>query len=572
MLVISIICLILSISVNSRRDYSILLSKISIIILVYTIYLNYNNINMLYEIELFNSLLKITNKVLYFATFIIILTTIIIFNNCFYPFYRYTLKFIDNKININNDNEYKINNFKENEYKVNTINNDDEYKVNKKNEQYKILEYPIIILFSIIGSILLMFSNDIVTIFLSIELQSYGLYLLSALFRNSESSINAALTYFLLGSLSSCIILLGLSLLYLYTGTTNLENIYIINNIYGVIKDIPEFLNNNSLMLCKYIYIHYIYIQISFIILSIGLLFKISSAPFHFWSPDVYDALPTIITTFVAIVPKISLLIFISMFLNYTDFTFFDFNLSWNYSIIISSILSLIIGSILGLTQNRVKRLYAYSTISHIGFMLLALSINSLDSTRALIFYILQYSLSNLNAFILLLAMGYIYIDIKNKNIKISKNISDFINNNYKKGINIKDINYSPIQLITQLKGFIYINPLITISLIITLFSFVGIPPLIGFFGKQLIIISALDKGFIFATFVSIITSVISAVYYLFIIEILCFHNNPFSINKYNISVISNPLSLIISLLTLFILLFIAYDEELLKIVYIISI
>src|SRR5689334_1867550 len=198
-------------------------------------------------------------------------------------------------------------------------------------------------------------------------------------------------------------------------------------------------------------------------------------------------------------------------------------------SLLFSSLLSLIIGTVVGLTQSRIKRLYAFSTISHVGFILLALSIHTIDSTQAFMFYLMQYSLSNLNAFMLLIAIGYsLFFYVYNNDTSINSNSKE----NYKKYENIKDINNSPIQLINQLKGFYYINPLLAISLGITLFSFAGIPPLVGFFGKQMVLNAAIDKGYIFISFIAILTSVISAVYYLFIIKQIFFDKPDYIINS----------------------------------------
>jgi NADH-ubiquinone oxidoreductase chain 2 len=156
--------------------------------------------------------------------------------------------------------------------------------INKMSEQYRIIEYPLIILFCLTGAIFLMSSYDIVSIFLALELQSYGLYLISSIYRNSESSISAGLTYFLLGALSSCIILLGITLLYINTGSTNLENIYILNSISNAYSSniIYEDIYTNNLSVYKYIYMQYTFIQLPLSIISVGLLFKIASAPFHF--------------------------------------------------------------------------------------------------------------------------------------------------------------------------------------------------------------------------------------------------------------------------------------------------
>ena len=147
------------------------------------------------------------------------------------------------------------------------------------------------------------------------------------------------------------------------------------------------------------------YINFSLLIFSIGFLFKVSAAPFHFWSPEVYDSIPTIVTTFVAIIAKISIFILLLEIVYFTSSFYTEFN--WTSGLLISSLLSLIIGTVVGLTQFRVKRLLAYSTISHVGFILLALSITSIESIQAFVFYLMQYSISNLNAFIILVAIGF---------------------------------------------------------------------------------------------------------------------------------------------------------------------
>jgi NADH-ubiquinone oxidoreductase chain 2 len=490
----------------------------------------------------------IKNYTLIFISFILILSVFIIGINSFLPnkFLNNDIKFISSK---------KINIF-----------------VNKMADQYRIIEYPLIILFCLTGAVFLMSSSDIVSIFLSLELQSYGLYLISSIYRNSESSISAGLTYFLLGGLSSCIILLGISLLYINTGNTNLENIYMINSISNAFtyNILYENLHDSadSLWVYKYMYMQYTYMQLPLTIISIGLLFKIAAAPFHFWSPDVYDAIPTIVTTFVAIIAKVSLLILLLELILYTEDNVLTY--SWSNNIILSSILSLFIGSVLGLVQHRIKRLYAYSTISHVGFILLALSINTLESTRAFFFYIIQYSLSNLNAFIILITIGYSLYFYYHKD-------GYYVNNN----------NYSPIQYISQLKGYFYINPVIAISLGITLFSFIGVPPLVGFFGKQMILSTALDNGYLYTTLIAILTSVVSAVYYLVIVKVIFFEKEDYKFDLYMFSnlseklslndinnlkskSISSYLSLSISILTLLILFFMFYDQEIIRLLYII--
>ncbi|GAB4064040.1 hypothetical protein GCM10028777_09110 [Angustibacter speluncae] len=232
----------------------------------------------------------------------------------------------------------------------------------------------------------------------------------------------------------------------------------------------------------------------------------------------------------------------------------------------------MIIGTVVGLTQFRIKRLFAYSTISHVGFILLALSISSVESTQAFIFYLMQYSISNLNAFLILIAIGF----------SLYYYISD--SKEYKE---LLDKDNSPIQLISQLKGYFYINPALSLSLVITIFSFAGIPPLVGFFAKQMVLSAALDNGYVFLSLIAILTSVIGAVYYLNIIKEIFFYSPKYKVNpllnnlnfngniynkqniliksitfKYNNIAISSPIAITISVITLIILLFIFVNKE----------
>ena len=235
-----------------------------------------------------------------------------------------------------------------------------------------------------------------------------------------------------------------------------------------------------------------------------------------------------------------------------------------------SSLLSLIIGTVLGLSQFRIKRLLAYSTISHIGFILLALSINTLESIQAFIFYLIQYSVTNLNAFIILISIGF--------------SLYAYINTN-KQEEKLLEKDNSPIQFISQIKGYFYLNPILALSLAITIFSFVGIPPLVGFFAKQMVLSAALDNGYVFITLIAILTSVISAVYYLNIIKQIFFEKPEYIKNpgfehltlhgniikkttlekvtfKIDNIVLSSSLTISISGLTMIILLFIINPQE----------
>jgi NADH-ubiquinone oxidoreductase chain 2 len=548
MLIYSILFLLLSNAVTLRRDKSILFSRVAIIVLIYCSSLAVHSLiiqNTFKGIGLFGGLFHTTSITQIFHIFIFLISAVILQLTAFYP----RRVWVEEYSSLNKLMFYKLLYYRT---KI----------VNKMGEQFKIIEYPLILLFIITGAIFLVSTSDLVSIFISIELQSYGLYLLSTLYRNSELATSGGLTYFLLGGLSSCFILLGTGLLYANSGTTNLDGMYVITSLSDLANDI----SNNLLYWYKSYYINF-----SLLILSVGFLFKVSAAPFHFWSPDVYDAIPTIVTTFVAIVAKISIFIFLLELVHYTSNSLFNFQFSWTSSLLVSSLLSLIIGTVLGLTQFRIKRLFAYSTISHVGFILLALSINSIESIQAFIFYLMQYSISNLNAFIILISIGF--------------SLYFYINDN-KEYKELPDKNNSPIQLISQLKGYFYINPFLALSLSVTIFSFVGIPPLIGFFAKQMVLSAALDSGYVFLALVAILTSVISAVYYLNIIRQVFFDKSEYTINpelgnvnlhgnilKNNVLVekltfktkniiLSSSLTITISILTLIILLFIFIPNE----------
>jgi NADH-ubiquinone oxidoreductase chain 2 len=547
-LIYSILFLLLSNAVTLRRDKSILFSRVAIIVLIYSSLLAMYGLlihNSFKGIGLFGGLFHTTSITQVFQIFIFLISAVILQLTAFYP----RRIWIEKYSSLN-----KLIFFKLLYYKTKII--------NKMGEQFKIIEYPLILLFIITGATFLVSTSDLVSIFISIELQSYGLYLLSTLYRNSELATSGGLTYFLLGGLSSCFILLGTGLLYANSGTTNLDGMYVITSL----SDLANEITNNILYWYKSYYINF-----SLLILSVGFLFKVSAAPFHFWSPDVYDAIPTIVTTFVAIVAKISIFIFLLELVHYTSNSLFNFQFSWTSSLLVSSLLSLIIGTVVGLTQFRIKRLFAYSTISHVGFILLALSINSIESIQAFIFYLMQYSISNLNAFIILLSIGF--------------SLYFYINDN-KEYKELPDKNNSPIQLISQMKGYFYINPVLALSLSITIFSFVGIPPLIGFFAKQMVLSAALDSGYVFLALVAILTSVISAVYYLNIIKQVFFDKSEYKTNpeldninlhgtiiknnvlvqeltfKTNNIILSSYLTITISILTLIILLFIFIPNE----------
>jgi NADH-ubiquinone oxidoreductase chain 2 len=490
MLLTSIIAILLSNAVNSRRDVSILYNRVAIIVLVYCILNDLFSLSVITKgVGLHGGLLLVTNITQVFHIFIYIIGGLILVLTSFYPRKVWTSEHSSLK-------SLLVNKFVYYNTKI----------INKMGEQYKIAEYPLILLFIISGAVFLMSTNDLISIFLAIELQSYGLYILSTIYRNSELSTSGGLIYFLLGGLSSCFILLGTGLLYANSGSTSLDSLYIITSI----SDIN--------CMGQDLWYKPDYINISLVIFTVGFLFKVSAAPFHFWSPDVYDAIPTIVTTFVALIAKVSIFILLLQLVYYTNnnFSLIDGSMNWTFILLTSSLFSLVVGTVVGLTQFRIKRLLAYSTISHVGFILLALGISSVESTQAFLFYLTQYIISNLNAFFIIIAMGFSLYCYTSENKEYEE---------------LVDKNNSPIQLVSQLKGYFYVNPFLAVSLAITIFSFAGIPPLVGFFSKQMVLSAALDKGLIFLSLIAILTSVIGGIYYLSIVKEMFFSPSDYKIN-----------------------------------------
>jgi NADH-ubiquinone oxidoreductase chain 2 len=268
MLITSLTLLLLSNAVSSRRDKSILFSRTTLLILSYSFILLSFDLNIIFVdkgLSLYGGLIYCKSHSQIFALFIILLSLVILILTSFYP----------RKIFIEQYSSLYHILYSKYIYSNTKI-------INKSGEQFRLTEYPLIILFIISGAIFLMSSNDLITIFLSIELQSYGLYIISTIYRNSELSTNAGLTYFLLGGLSSCIILLGQGLLYINTGNTSLDGLYIVNSILDTML-FEELFNYNSLYYLSNAPSIYLYtIQTSLIIMSVGFLFKISAAPFHF--------------------------------------------------------------------------------------------------------------------------------------------------------------------------------------------------------------------------------------------------------------------------------------------------
>ena len=421
-----------------------------------------------------------------------------------------------------------------------------------------ISEYSLIILFTIIGACMLISSSDLISMYLSIELQSFALYIMAALYRNSESATAAGLKYFLLGGLSSALILLGSAIIYSYTGTTQFQGIYSLVSVASSVSAGTE-----ELLIQPVVF--------GVLLIGSGFLFKVASAPFHNWAPDVYDGTPTIVTAWLSTMPKISIFVFLlelqtglqGNLESLSLLTGMDSVNIWKNLLLFASLLSLVLGTVLGLSQYRIKRLLTYSTISHVGFLLLALSINTQESVESFLFYLLQYSITNVNVFLVLLAFGYLL-----SQSSISKQT------NFQSPTTFG----TDIQFISQLKGQFQQNPLLSTSFALCLFSIAGIPPLIGFFAKQIVLYSSTHGGYYFLSIVAILVSVISASYYLKIIQVIYFDSMEKSsdiiksnqedkkvYSSTNISPITNVHSLFIAVLTAVIALFVLQPTILLN-------
>lgn len=411
--------------------------------------------------------------------------------------------------------------------------------VNKAKEGVPtISEHSLMVLFTTLGACMLVSSSDLISMYLSIELQSFGLYIMAALYRNSESATAAGLKYFLLGGLSSALILLGSAIIYSYTGITQFQGIYSLVSVASSTSD-------------------YVFIQpivFGMLLIASGFLFKVAAAPFHNWAPDVYDGTPTIITTWLSTMPKISIFVFLLELQNGLQGNLESLSLQlgdesisiWKNLLLFASLLSLVLGTVLGLSQYRIKRLLTYSTISHVGFLLLALGVNTQESVESFLFYILQYSITNINVFLVLLAFGYML-----QNTMSNKFGSD-------------------IQFIEQLKGQFHVHPVLSLSFALCLFSMAGIPPLIGFFAKQMVLYSSTHGGYYFLSIVAIVVSVISASYYLKIIQVIYFSNTDnqnlkFHSHNNDKLAVTNMHSMLIAILSAILVLFVLQPSILLN-------
>ncbi|MDC0631517.1 NADH-quinone oxidoreductase subunit NuoN [Candidatus Pelagibacter sp.] len=332
----------------------------------------------------------------------------------------------------------------------------DNFKISK-------IEYPILILSSVLGMMVMISSNDLIVFYMGLELQSLALYVLATFNRNNLKSSEAGLKYFVLSALSSGLLLYGCSLIYGFSGSTNFEII-------------ASQLNSNEYAL-----------TFGIVFILVGLAFKISAVPFHMWAPDVYEGSPTTVTLFFTMVPKIAAL---TVFIRFLYVPFLELIDQWQMILVFLSIASMLFGAIAAIGQKNIKRLIAYSSIGHIGYALAGVASASNDGIQSSVIYLTIYIVMNLGFFSCLLMLRR--------------------NDNYYESID-------------DLSGLSKNHPILSFSLLVILFSLAGIPPLAGFFAKFYIFKAVIEQSMYFLAIVGLLSTVIAAFYYLRIIKIIYF-------------------------------------------------
>ncbi len=323
-------------------------------------------------------------------------------------------------------------------------------------------ELPLLILLSVLGMMLMVSANDLIVLYMGLELQSLPLYVIAAIRRESVRSSEAGLKYFLLGALSSGLLLYGASLLYGFTGHTSYD---------GIKLALEAGIHPGAV--------------IGMVFMISGLAFKISAAPFHMWTPDVYEGSPTIITAFFAVVPKLAAM---ALFIRFTYGVLGDVSDSWQQVIVIIAILSMFIGPAGAIMQTDIKRLMAYSSIAHMGYALVGIASGISSGISAVMVYMVIYVISSIGVFALILSL-------KREGRAVTK--------------------------IEDMAGMSRSHPVYALAMMVLMFSMAGIPPLGGFFGKWYVFSAAIASGQVVLAVVGVLASVIGAFYYIRIVKVM---------------------------------------------------
>ncbi|MEC9244354.1 MAG: NADH-quinone oxidoreductase subunit NuoN [Nitratireductor rhodophyticola] len=334
-----------------------------------------------------------------------------------------------------------------------------------KAEKFDKFEFPVLIMLATLGMMLMISANDMIALYLGIELQSLALYVVAAINRDSARSTEAGLKYFVLGALSSGMMLYGISLVYGYTGNTGFD--VIAATLTGAERQLG--------------------LVFGLVFVLAGLAFKISAVPFHMWTPDVYEGAPTPVTAFFAAAPKMAAM---ALLVRVTMGAFEPIASDWQQIIIFVSIASMVLGAFAAIGQRNIKRLMAYSSIGHVGYALVGLAANSEAGVKGVVIYMLIYLAMTLGTFAVILAMRR---------------------------------NDANVEQIDDLAGLSTTNPMMATVMTILMFSLAGIPPLAGFWGKWFVFLPAIEAGLYPLAVIGLVASVVSAFYYLRVIKLMWF-------------------------------------------------
>jgi NADH-quinone oxidoreductase subunit N len=336
------------------------------------------------------------------------------------------------------------------------------------NEEHQIgrFEFPVLILLATTGMMVMISANDLITLYLGLELQSLALYVVASFDRDSVRSSEAGLKYFVLGALSSGMLLYGASLIYGFAGTTSFAG------LAGLLGESPK--PSAGLI-------------IGIVFVSVGLAFKVSAVPFHMWVPDVYEGAPTPVTAFFAVAPKMAA---IALFMRFLIEPFGAMLTEWRQVIVFLSVASMVLGAVAAIAQTNVKRLMAYSSIGHIGYALIGLAAATPAGIRGVLVYMAIYLFMNVGTFAVILCMR-------------------------RQGKMVEDIN--------DLAGLSRSQPGLALALAIFMFAMAGIPPTAGFFSKLYIFLAAIDAKLTGLAVIGVVASVVGAFYYLRIVKVMYF-------------------------------------------------
>jgi NADH-quinone oxidoreductase subunit N len=333
-----------------------------------------------------------------------------------------------------------------------------------------LFEYPVMMLLAVLGMVMMVSANDLIALYLGLELQNLALYVIAAFKRDSVRSSEAGLKYFVLSALASGLLLYGASLLYGVTGSTGYVEI-------AAASRVPEMASNIGL-------------TVGLVFVLVGLAFKIASVPFHMWTPDVYQGAPTPVTVFLASASKVAAM---ALIVRFTQAALPGIAAEWQQIVIFLAIASMVLGAFAAIGQTNIKRLLAYSAIGHVGFALIGLAANNTEGTAGVLIYLAIYVAMTLGSFACVLAMRR-----KGGNVE---SISDLA------GLAKTDLTYATI-------------------LAILMFSLAGIPPLAGFWAKWYVFLAAIKAGLYPLAVIGVVTSVVGAFYYLRIVKIMFFDDS----------------------------------------------